>query len=76
MDKITWVEKARRASGMTQVMAGEVTGMTNVTYGRKEKDPTLFTMLEWCRLRGAMPPESQALMDRGYDEMKEKFFAV
>ena len=59
---------------MTQVAAGAVTGMTNVTYGRKEKEPTTFTLQEFFSLRNAMPAESRALMDRELEDLKGKKF--
>lgn len=63
MDReLTHVEKARKMSGMTQSDAAGVIGMTNVTYGRKEKSPENFTLGEFFALFRVMAPDEQEVM--------------
>lgn len=72
MERKSWVERARKAAGITQVAAGEITGMSNITFGKKEKNPELFTIGEFFALRGEMDPESRALMDNELDERRNQ----
>ena len=62
MAAVTYIESARRSAGITQAGAGAIMGMSNVTYGKKEKEPEQFTLGEFFALYRELDPESQEIM--------------
>lgn len=70
----TKVERARRAAGLSQVAAGEITRMSNVTFGRKEKSPESFTVGEFFDLYHEMDADSREIMWSWLVELRDKKF--
>ena len=66
------VEKARKAAGISQVAAGAITNMTNITFAKKEKDPYKFTLEEFFRLYHEVDSDSQALMWAELENMRDR----
>lgn len=71
MAKLTNVERARRASGMTQTAAAAITHMAVPTFCRKEKEPGRMTLDEFFGLYRELDSESKALMWAQLEAMAE-----
>ena len=63
------VEKARRASGMTQQAAAAVLEVSVPTYIKKEQNPKLLTFGELERLGREMDPVSRSLLGGAVQEV-------
>ena len=69
----TLVEAARKYAGMTQVAAGKIASMSNVTFAAKEKNPGRFTLDEFFALYHEMDDGAQSIMWSQLEEMRDKF---
>lgn len=70
------IQKARRASGMTQEAAAAIIGVSIPTYIRKEKEPDRFTLREMCLLYQEMDDDAQDYMSRVLEDVKKQSFVA
>ncbi len=68
------IEKARKASGITLERAAGITNMSVPTYKKRENEPWLFTVGQFCSLRREIDKDSLALFDAEYESLCRKNF--
>lgn len=68
------IEKARKASGITLEKAAGITNMSIPTYMKREKEPWLFTMGEFCALRREIDEGLLPFFDAEYETLCTKKF--